>query len=112
MELRAILKRNPEIGGRGRLDAIDALSGHADHREWNAFYVNGLADGGGTAAEARAPVGIAEDGDAGMRGFVFRSEAAAARERNAEPGKEVAADHVAFRFFGILADAHGHFVDG
>src|SRR5437867_3093302 len=111
-ELGAILKRNPEIGGRGRLDAIEALSGHADHGEWNAFYVNGLADGGGTAAEARGPVGIAENDDAGVRGLVFEREPAAARKGNAEPGKEVAADHVAFRFFGIPADAHGHFVDG
>ena len=88
------------------------MSGHADHGEWNAFYVNGLADGGGTAAEARGPVGITENDDAGVRGLVFEREPAAARKGNAEPGKEVAADHVAFRFFGILADAHGHFVDG
>src|SRR5260370_1206171 len=81
-ELRAILKRNPEIGGRGRLDAIEALSGHADHGEWNAFYVNGLADGGGTAAEARGPVGIAENEDAGVRGLVFGREPAAVGKGN------------------------------
>src|SRR5262245_18135099 len=79
LELRAILKRNPKIGGRGRLDAIEALSGHTDHREWNAFYGNGLADGGGTASEARGPVRIAENDDAGVRGLVFEREPAAAR---------------------------------
>src|SRR5260370_30544732 len=78
-ELEAILKRNPEIGGRGRLDAIEALTGHADHGEWNAFYVNGLADGGRTAAQARGPVGIAENEHDALRGLACERNAPAVR---------------------------------
>jgi hypothetical protein len=60
----------------------------------------------------RGPVGIAKNGHAGVCGLIFEREPAPTLEGNAKSRKEVAAYHVAFRFFRALGDAHGNFADG
>jgi hypothetical protein len=88
------------------------LRGDADDGEGQGLDVDSLAEDRSLTREAGGPVGVAEHRERCVRGFVFEGEAAAARESHAEAREKISADHIGFGFFGVRADAHGHFVFG
>ena len=106
VQVCAPLKWNPNVCRVAGLHSKESFRPHSYDCEGIPLDVKGLAKNQRISRETPRPVCITKDSQLSVSAFVVERESVSPQQRDAEPRKKVAADHVAFNFFRCIAIAH------